>query len=102
MNKIVEDKVKELLFKNNIIGTLRDTSVNIEISNPLNKDRIISLHQAKLNISQDASTKKLYLKLIDSLTKYYGKNIFLVFVVRNSLQETYFIDNDLKSILYHW
>lgn len=102
MNTIEEYKVREFLFKNNIISNLKDVSVNIEISNPLDKNRIISLHQAKLNIPQNISTKKLYLKLIDSLKNYSGKNILLVFVIRKSIQETYFIDEDLKSVLCHW
>lgn len=102
MSQIVEYKVKELLFKNNIINSSEDADVNVEISNLLEKDRIISLHKAKLNMSDDLSKKELYLKLIDSLTKYTGKNIFLVFLIHNSFQETYFIDEDLKVILCCW
>lgn len=102
MNKIVEDKIRKLLLEKKCISELKNNNVTIEVSNFLDKDRIISLHETRLEVTQDISKKKLYSKLITSLKNYSGKNILLVFIKYNSIQETYFIDEDMKSILCQW
>ncbi|WP_042722392.1 hypothetical protein [Flavobacterium sp. B17] len=102
MNKIVEDKIRKLLLEKKYISEVKNNIGTIEVSNFLDKNRIISLHETRLELTQDISKKKLYSKLIRSLKDYSGKNILLVFIKYNSIQETYFIDEDIKYVLCEW
>lgn len=98
MNKIVENEIRKLLLEKKCIDELKNTIATIEVSNFLDKNKIISLHKTRLNLTQDLSQKKLFSKLINSLKSYSGERILLVFIKYNSIQETYFIDEDIKSI----
>lgn len=102
MNKItINNRVNTLLSERRIINTLHE-KFSLEISNLLDKNRMISLYEIRLTIAKDEITKKLYLKLINSLINYSGKDIFLVIIEYISFQELCLIDENIENVLCHW
>lgn len=102
MNKtIINDRVNTLLNEKKIINAFHE-KLSLEISNLLDKNKMISLYEIRLTIAKDEITKTLYLKLINSLINYSGKNVFLVIIDYISFQELCLIDENIENVLCHW